>query len=594
MVLSWWQRWLRRQPSVSPRRRSAPPLRHPPVLESLEDRTLLSAGALDPTFGHGGIGGGSGFNSSAAAVLVQPDGKVIVAGMSAGIDTSSFVVERYTKTGILDQTFGSGGEASVWFNLGAESFEGATGLALQPNGKIIVVGTAGSIMHDSEFAVARLNANGTLDTSFGDNGTVLTSFGTPSSNFRVDSSASGVALQSDGKIVVVGSAMFTWEKGPPPPGFTLYTDFAVARYDTNGKLDQGFGNGGEVLTSFSPLVPGHPPDQASGVVIQKDGKIVVVGTAQGFSEVPAQGGMSLNLQIETSQIALARYNTNGSLDSSFGTNGMVLTSVPNATDSTTAGIALTGSGEIVVAGTARGRFALAEYTTSGKLDPTFGAGGTVTTAILGTQSSSAAGLVITPGGKIVVAGTASLTGNRSDFALVRYSASGTLDSQFGKNGTVLTAVGTNASANAIALQSDGKMVVAGSGGGKGVFLGGRGVAVARYLGDPSTQADAGPGIRGVVMLGPILPVSRYGIPNERPLPGAIISIESAGGGTEITRVVADQQGRFEIHLQPGTYLLVPLPPEGAVWFPRGVPQTVVVGPGPGWTQVTVDYFSGIV
>ena len=102
MVLSWWQRWLRRQSSGSPCRRSAPGLRRSPTLEALEDRTLLSAGALDPTFGTGGIVKNGGFNDSAAAVLVQPDGKVIVAGMSAGIDTSNFVVDRFTKTGILD------------------------------------------------------------------------------------------------------------------------------------------------------------------------------------------------------------------------------------------------------------------------------------------------------------------------------------------------------------------------------------------------------------------------------------------------------------------------------------------------------------
>jgi uncharacterized delta-60 repeat protein len=561
------------------------------LLEPLEDRSLPSAGFLDPTFGSGGIVHGGGFNDSANAILVQADGKIIVAGVSGGIDTASFVVARYTKAGVLDQAFGTGGEAAIGFATGVESIQSATGLALQPDGKIIVTGTAGGINHPSDFAVARLTTNGTLDTSFGSNGTVLTSFGAPGGSFRVDSFAAGLALQKDGKIVVVGSATFTWEKGPPPPGITLFTDFAVARYNTNGQLDNNFGTGGQVLTSFAPTVPGHPPDQASGVVVQNDGKIVVVGTAYGYSEVSGGNGISLNLQIQTSQIALVRYNTDGSLDHSFGTNGQVLTTVQKATDSRAAGVALTGDGKIVVAGTADGRIALVRYTTVGAVDSTFGSGGTVTTALPGTQSSSASGMVITAARKIIVAGSAALSGNRSDFALVRYNANGTLDSHFGTNGTTLTAIGPNGGANAIAVQSDGKVVVAGYGG-SGSF-GGRGIVLARYLGDPNVLAAAGPGIAGIAMVGPINPISHKGVPNSRPLPGAIISIQHVGGGPEVAHVVADQQGRFRINLPPGRYRLVPLPPKPGEWFPHGTPQIVVVGPGSGWTEVTVSYFSGI-
>ncbi len=594
MALSWWQQWLR-QPSISSRRRSArslPTLRRPFTLEALEDRTLLNAGALDTTFGNGGIALGSfGMNTSADAVAVQPDGKVIVAGMSSGVDTSNFVVARYTSAGILDTSFGNSGQASIWFNLGAESFEGATGLVIQPNGKIIVVGTASSIRHSSEFALARLNADGTLDSSFGSNGTVLTSFASPSSNFRVDATAAAVALQPNGKIVVAGSATFTWENGPPPPGVALYTDFAVARYDANGHLDNGFGTGGEVLTAFSPTVPGHPPDQASGVVIQNDGKIVVVGTAYGFQEVPTVNGVSLNLQIQTSQIALARYNPNGHLDTSFGSNGLVLTSMPNAVDSTAAGVALTSDGKIVVSGTANGRFVLVKYTTHGMLDSTFGTGGTVTAHLPGTFSDSAAGLVITPQGQIVVAGTSTWPDGHQRFVLARYTAGGTLDNQFGTKGVVVTGIGSSASAHAVALQPDGKMLVVGSTLGSPMGLH---MVLARYLGDPSAQAKAGPGIEGMAMLQGVSPASRPGVANSKPLAGAIILVESAYDGTEIARVVADQEGRFHVQLSPGRYKLVPLSPQSGALFPRGVPQTVVVHPGTGYTEVTVTYISGIV
>jgi uncharacterized delta-60 repeat protein len=594
MALSWWQRWLRRPFDSSDRRSTPnlPRLGRPLALEALEDRTLLNAGALDATFGNGGIALGSfGMNTSADAVAVQPDGKVVVAGMSSGVDTANFVVARYTSAGVLDTSFGNGGQASVWFNLGAESFEGATGVVIQPDGKIVVVGTASSIRHSSDFALARLNADGKLDSSFGNNGTVLTSFGSSNSNFRVDAAASAVALQRDGKIVVAGSATFTWENGPPPPGVALYTDFAVARYNSNGQLDHGFGTGGEVLTAFNPTVPGHPPDQASGVVIQKDGKIVVIGTADGFQEVPTVNGVSLNLQIQTSQIALARYNPNGRLDTSFGNNGLVLTSIPNAVESTAADVALTPDGEIMVAGSANGRFVLVQYTTQGKLDTTFGTGGIVRAHLPGTSSDAAAALVITPQDQIVVAGTSTWPDGHQRFVLARYTAGGTLDSQFGTKGVTVTGIGTSAGANGVALQPDGSMVVAGS---ALISQGGLHLVLARYLGDLSAQAKVGPGIEGVAMLQGISPVSRAGVPNGKPLAGAIILVESPDNGTVIARVVADQEGRFRIHLSPGRYKLVPLPPQSGAMYPRGTPQTVVVHPGTGFTAVTVNYFSGIV
>jgi uncharacterized delta-60 repeat protein len=552
----------------------------------------MSAGALDPTFGNGGIVLGGGFNSSASAVAIQSDGKVLVAGSSIGIDTSSLTIARYTKAGVLDTSFGTGGEVGIIFGLGAETFNSASALVVQPDGKILVVGTASSLHGPSEFALARLNADGTLDSSFGTKGMVVTAFGLPQGNFRVDASASSVALQSNGEIVVAGSATYTWQgEVPPPAAFTLFTDFAVARYDAGGHLDKGFGNGGEVVTSFGHTAPGHGQDQASGVVVQKDGKIVVVGTATGESPPYVPGGLPIIIQ--TSQIALARYNTNGSLDSAFGTNGLVVTGMPNSLENSAAGVALTADGKILIAGTAKGRFTLARFTTAGKLDSTFGTGGFVTTAIAGTASSSATGLVLTGQGEIVMAGSAVTTANRSDFTLARYTANGTLDSHFGKNGTVLTAIGTSSTASAIALQADGKVVVAGSAWGSGVVMGGQHLALARYLGDAVT-ADAGPGIEGVALVGPISPVSRPGVPNMRPLPGAIISIVPANGGTEIARVVADSQGRFHIHLAPGRYKLIPLPPQPGEVYPRGMPQIVTVLPGSAYTEVTVDYFSGIV
>lgn len=550
-----------------------------PTLEALEDRTLLHAGALDPTFGSGGILLGKfGGNTSAAAVAVQGDGKVLVAGSSSGIDTSDLLVARYTAEGRPDATFGQGGQVFLHPSLGAETFASASGLALLPDGKILVAGTASSVNHPALFLLARLDADGSPDTTFGKDGIVLTSFGNGNSNFRVDASASSLALQSNGKVVVAGSATFTWEgRVPPPSGFTLYTDFAVARYNANGSLDKTFGSGGEVLTSFGATAPGHGTDQASGVALQGDGKIVVVGTAIGEAPFPPNSS--------NSQIALARYNSDGSLDPTFGSRGLVRTTVDHAKQSAAAGVALTPTGQIVVAGSAGGRFALARYTTHGKLDTTFGSGGTVSTAIPGTQSSSAAGVVLSQG-QIIVAGTAEEAGNHQVFALARYTARGKLDGRFGTGGIVLTEIGKGASADAIALQGDGKVLVAGS----AWTSGGLRLAAARYLGDPAL--DAASGIAGQALVGPIYPVARPGEPNTRPLAGAVIDVETADGSRLIAEVVADQDGKFRLALAPGRYRLVPKPPQPGSPYPRGTPQTVVVTAGE-FTSVTVNYDSGI-
>jgi uncharacterized delta-60 repeat protein len=330
------------------------------------------------------------------------------------------------------------------------------------------------------------------------------------------------------------------------------------------------------VTSFGFTAPGHGTDQASAVVLQKDGKIVVAGTATGEHGVP-----------QASQFALARYNRNGTLDHAFGSNGLVLTSVGKASQNELAGLALASNGKIIVAGTAGGQFALARYTSTGNLDPTFGAGGTVTTALAGTQSSSASGLVLAAQGRIVVAGSAQLPDNREDFALARYDAAGKFDPGFGTGGVALTAIGTSATAYAVALASGSKVVVAGA---AWVPNGGLEIAVARYDDGPSVKTDSG--IEGLALVGPTSPVQQIGQPNSRPLAGAILLIEDADGDTEVARVATGSQGQFSLHLPPGRYRIVPRPPHPGAVYPRGTPQTIVVRVGE-YTSVTVNYDSGI-
>jgi len=255
---------------------------------------------------------------------------------------------------------------------------------------------------------------GALDVFFGTSGRTTTEFGG-------SATARAVVLQRDGKIVAVGGVT------------TSDTSrFALARYDTRGRLDSFFATSGLVSTSF--------PDgaaEAFAAVVQPDGRVVAVGqTAAGF--------------------ALARYDTDGSLDAFFGAGGRVTTSFGD--DASAFGVALQADGRLVAAGGVSGRFALARYDADGSLDPFFGSGGRVTTSFTGEATATA--VAVQADGKIVTAGSAS-NGTRSNFVLARYDTDGTLDPFFGAGGRVVTSLAADAEALALVLQPDGKIVATG-------------------------------------------------------------------------------------------------------------------------------------
>ncbi|MBL9131306.1 MAG: hypothetical protein JNG86_08915 [Verrucomicrobiaceae bacterium] len=210
-----------------------------------------SAGALDGSFGTGGkvitsIGAGHDYGTCMA---VQSDGKIVVGGNSFNGTNNDFAVVRYTTTGTLDSSFGTGGKAT--FDFGAN--EAGFGMALQSDGKIILVGT--STTTSASFAAIRVSANGSIDTTFGSGGQVVTSMGNSGQG------ANGVAVQGNGKILVAGYSYIAGD-----------ADFVLLRYTTAGVLDGTFGNGGKVTTAI-----GTSQDIASSVALQSDGKIVVAG-----------------------------------------------------------------------------------------------------------------------------------------------------------------------------------------------------------------------------------------------------------------------------------------------------------------------------
>ncbi len=390
------------------------------VLASISLYGQTQSGTLDASFGTGG----KVTTDLAGAVAVQADGRLVVAGGAS----SGFALARYNSNGTLDTSFGTGGKVTTDFG---GLYQRATSVALQPDGKILAAG--GTVVNQiNDFALARYNSNGTLDTSFGTGGKVITDIE------GVSAQAYSVAVQQDGEILVAGQANIDG-------GY----NFELVRYNGSGTLDASFGTGGKVTTDFGLLDQGFSYAQAYSLALQQDGKIVLAG--QAFLGAG-------------NDFALARYNTNGTLDNSFGTGGKVITDFATSNDGAHS-VSLQPDGKIVAAGMARNQFALARYNAWGTLDTSFGTGGKVTTPIAGLNDQ--AGQVVLQGdGKIVVAGRSYIAG--PDFtgnfhsALVRYNSWGTLDAGFGTAGKVTMIFGGDSDGvSSIALQPDGKIVVSG-------------------------------------------------------------------------------------------------------------------------------------
>lgn len=349
-----------------------------------------SNGSLDNTFGTGGIVSTS---FPIRALAVQADGKIVAAGYTAGTYTD-LAVARFNSNGTLDTSFGNGGVVTVAISTGGD---GARAVAIQADGKIVAAGYTNINGGFNDFALVRLNANGTLDGGnggFGTNGIVITSV-TP-----YHDQVQSIAINSvDGSIVVAGGSGGYY--GAP-------VDFALARYTSSGVLVGGFGNGGIVITDFGGY------EGVADVALQMIN-----------SELKIVAGGSSNL-IGSDDFALARYSyLNGGLDSSFGTGGKVITDFFGSTDLAN-GLAIQSDNKIVLAGgahnakTAKTLTAVARYTPSGALDLTFDRDGKVTTDF-GYAGNTAMGVLLQAGNKIVAVGYAYIYRVKNIFALARYN-----------------------------------------------------------------------------------------------------------------------------------------------------------------------------
>lgn len=411
------------------------------------------AGDLDLSFGGGGKVTTDLFGQPdhPFSMALQPDGKLIVAGVTSNnITSQDFAVVRYNTDGTLDPGFGVGGRVTTTFSVFG-SQDVARAVALQPDGKIVVAGDS-----ISDFALARYNSDGSLDTSFGSDGMLRTDFN------RSDDSAAAIAIQGDGKIVAAG---FSDLRRVFPPRF----DFAVVRYNSDGSLDPSFGNNGKVTTDFFNL-----EDRANAITIQADGKILLAGPVHRASFSPF-----------LLDFGIARYEPVGSLDLSFGMGGKVVTNFFGGYD-VADDMKVQADGKIIVAGTADtldtdNDFALSRYNSDGSLDLSFGTGGKVRADFshLWDQIRS---IDIQPDGKIVAAGVTENPNGTVDFALARFNADGNLDSGFGSEGKVSTDFSPIDGASDLVLQRDGKIVVAGA----VINSGDSDFAVVRYEGDGPT------------------------------------------------------------------------------------------------------------
>jgi len=344
-------------------------------------------GDLDPTFGSDGTVrtdiGSSSFDF-ALAVALQPNGKIVVGGTTAGA-TGDFALARYNEDGSLDSSFGSFGK--VVTDLASSSTDAVLSVAIQPNGKILAAGV-GIVGGDNDFTFARYESDGSLDPSFGSGGVVRIDLGSTSDNLK------GVELLPNGKILAIGST---------PAAGTF--DFALTRLNADGSLDQRFGTDGKVFTDVS-----GGGDFAQGADVEPSGKIVVAG----FTGCCVAGDFEV-----------VRYNADGSLDTSFGSGGVVVTDLGSGTD-TPSDLAVTQSGKTLVVGVSSASgsadLAVVRYDQDGSLDPSFGSAGIALTDF-GSSNEAARVVALLPDGGIVVAGNhTSSESFDTDVVVARYLA----------------------------------------------------------------------------------------------------------------------------------------------------------------------------
>jgi len=435
----------------------------------------LNTGALDPSFnGNGEVTSNFGNSDNASSVAIQEDGKIVVGGYYTDPSYNShFEIARYTANGSLDSSFNGSGVTGTNFGTNDEYL---AAIALQSNGEIIAGGYAYNGEGASEFALARFHVNGLADSSFGTNGQVVDPVA--SNDYDI---LNCLTIAPNGQILSGG-----------------YTEtntnnlFTISRFNINGSLDSSFGSDGNLL--------GYYPGNAryyDGAMVQNDGKIVVNGytyaggptsdyfltrfkqdgstdLAYGNNGIASTNGYNAVMQTDGkvvesnyysgstgSEIILSRYNTNGSPDLTYGTNGIVLSDFFGGSESY-GPTAIQPDNKVVVAGyiyTNTGSdLLLARYNTDGTPDATFGTGGAITAEF--EPYNNATTIAIGKDGKILIGEACYTASFQLVIVLARFNSNGAIDSSFAQNGSMTLSIGASAFPGTVALQADGKILLA--------------------------------------------------------------------------------------------------------------------------------------
>jgi uncharacterized delta-60 repeat protein len=382
-----------------------------------------SDGTLDTTFGSSGkiiqpIGSSTDEGYSLA---IQSNGKILLGGYCYNNSSGNrnFCITRFNSNGTLDTSNFSYPYGYILQPIGLSGDYGQS-LAIQPDGKILLGGKCYN-RSNSDFCIARFNSNGTLDTSFGSSGRIIEPIGSS------DDEGFSLAIQPDGKILLGGYCYNGSDY-----------DFCIARFNSNGTLDTSFGSSGKVI---QPI--GSSNDFGRSLVIQPDGKILLGGYCAG-------------------DFCIARFDSNGTLDTSFGSSGKVIQPIGSFGDYGQS-LAIQPDGKILLGGYCAGDFCIARFNSNGTLDTSFGSSGKVIQPI-GSNDDYGYSLAIQPDGKILLGGYCFINTSNYNFCIARFNFDGTLDTSFGSSGKVIQHIGsyyTHCYGQSLAIQPDGKILLGG-------------------------------------------------------------------------------------------------------------------------------------
>jgi uncharacterized delta-60 repeat protein len=405
---------------------------------------------LDPTFGKDGrvITKLAGANNIILATALASDGSIFAAGSGKLKHRKYAVIAKYTTDGTLDPSFGQNGKITD------DDMVAAQAVALQPDGMILAAGVSpGFATGGPAFALKRYTADGSADPTFGSGGIVLDSIG-PAGDF-IDS----IVLQPNGQILIGGNTVIV--VGTRKHNQAINGDFALARYNTDGSADTSFGNGGKVTTDFAGNF-----DSVKQILVQPNSDILAAGQAGvPASSLPGTAAPAGSVAV----LGFARYNVDGSLDASFGNQGLVTVAVDNV-GTQLGSVALEANGQIFAAGATDLTFALVRLNSDGSPDSSFGQGGQSFIPLLDEVGcvnftacnavfSGAMAISFQPDGTILIYGG---IGSESVhlFAL-SYTQDGALNTSFGTGGILTGKFIGVGEINSLIVQPDGKVVVAG-------------------------------------------------------------------------------------------------------------------------------------